>query len=242
MKLDKHSSIPLYAQLRDWILEQIQKGKYEPGAQIPSEMEFCHDMDLSRPTVRQAIAELVSDGVLEIKKGKGTFVAGEPERMEIPHFTALSFSFLNLNNYDNIELRPIKLVEPTPEIDRLFRLPEDQTHPGYWLAEWPLNDGRTILGYCQSYIPVQLFPELGQSISGGKRMVDIKANKYAYLPQKGSLSLSARPAKIKESQLLEVPKRTFIFSLEGPLFARSGHVCEVLKIVMRPDLINLEIN
>lgn len=242
MKLDKHSSIPLYAQLRELIVERIQSGTYAPGSQIPSEMEFCADLDLSRPTVRQAIAELVSDGVLEIHKGKGTFVATEPERIEIPHFTALSFSFLNMNNYDNLPLKPIKLIEPDPEIDRLFRLPEKQSHPGYWLAEWPVNDGDQIYGRCYSYIPVSLFPELGQSISAGKRMVDIKSNKYAYLPQKGSLSLSCRPAKNREASGLDIPKRSYIMALEGPLFARSGHVCEVLRIVLRPDLIKLEIN
>lgn len=242
MKLDKHSSIPLYAQLRELIVERIQSGDYAPSTQIPSEMDFCAELDLSRPTVRQAISELVSDGVLEIHKGKGTFVAREPERMEIPHFTAMSFSFLNLSNYENIELKPIKLLEPDPEIDRLFKLPEKQSHPGYWLAEWPLNDKEITLGRCYSYIPVQLFPELGQSISTGKRMVDIKANKYAYLPQKGSLSLSCRPAKNKEASGLDIPRRSYIIALEGPLFARSGHVCEVLKIILRPDLIKIEIN
>lgn len=242
MKLDKHSSIPLYAQLRELIVERISSGAYARGAQIPSEMDFCRELDLSRPTVRQAIAELVSDGVLEIHKGKGTYVAEEVERLEIPHFTALSFSFLNMNNVDNIGLKPIKLIEPDAEIDRLFKIAEKQTHPGYWLAEWPVNAGEQILGHCYSYIPVQLFPELGQSLAAGKRMVDIKSNKYAYLPQKGSLSLTCRPAKNREAEALYIPRRSFIIAMEGPLFARNGYICEVLRIILRPDLIKVEIN
>lgn len=242
MKLDRHSSIPLYAQLRDIILERIQDGDYPAGEKIPSEMEFCKELGLSRPTVRQAVSELVSDGILEIHKGKGTFVAEEVEKVVIPHFTALSFSFLNMNSYENIGLRPIKLLEADKETDRLFQFPEKHNHPGYWLAEWPLIYDGQIMGNCQSYIPVQIFPDLGQSIATGKRMIDIKSNKYAYLPQKGSLTLSSRPAKNKEASMLEIPRRSYVLALEGPLFARSGHVCEVLKISLRPDLIAIEIN
>ena len=107
MKLDKHSSIPLYAQLRELIVERISDGTYEQGDRIPSELQFCEELDLSRPTVRQAIAELVSDGVLEIHKGKGTYVTSEPERLSVPHFAPMTFSFLNLNCYEQFGLKSI---------------------------------------------------------------------------------------------------------------------------------------
>ncbi len=242
MRLDKHSSIPLYAQLRELLVEEIQDGNFKPGQRIPSELDLCKEHDLSRPTVRQAISDLVADGILVIEKGKGTFVASEPERLVIEHFNALTFSFLNFDTYEGVGLKPIKLMEPDPELDRLFKFPQDKPHPGYWLAEWPLMMDREILGICSSYIPVQMFPELGQSISAGKRMVDIKSNKYAMLPQKGSLNILARPSKNKESKALNIPKRTFVLAIEGPLFARNGHVCEVLKVALRPDLVQLELN
>lgn len=242
MKLDRHSSIPLYAQLRELIMERIQSGEYIAGERIPSEMDFCHELALSRPTVRQAVSELVADGILEIHKGKGTFVAKAPERMIIPHFNALSFSFLNMNSYQDLGLSPIKLLEANRELDDLFRFPDNFKHPGYWLASWPLIIDQQIMGLCNAYIPVQLFPELGQDIATGKRMVDIKANKYASLPQKGSLTLSARPAHNKEASKLEIPRRSYVIVAEGPLFAKSGHVCEVLKICLRPDVIALELN
>lgn len=242
MKLDKHSSIPLYAQLRELLVEQIQDGSYKPGEKIPSELTLCDEHDLSRPTVRQAISDLVSDGILVIEKGKGTYVANEPERFSIEHFNALTFSFLNFDTYEGVGLKPIKLLEPDPALDRLFKYALDKPHPGYWLAEWPLEIDGMILGICSSYIPVQIFPELGQSISAGKRMVDIKSNKYAMLPQKGSLNILTRPAKNKEAKDLNIPRRSFILAIEGPLFSRSGHVCEVLRVALRSDLVQLELN
>lgn len=242
MRLDKHSSIPLYAQLREVLVEDIQNGIYKPGDRIPSELDLCKQYDLSRPTVRQAISDLVADGILSIEKGKGTYVTSEPERLVIEHFTSLTFSFLNFDTYEGVGLKPIRLVEPDPELDKLFKFPQDKPHPGYWRAEWPLMLDDEILGVCSSYIPVQMFPELGQSISAGKRMVDIKSNKYAVLPQKGSLKILSRPAKNKESKALGIQKRSYILAIEGPLFARNGHVCEVLKVALRPDLVELELN
>jgi len=93
MKLDKRSTQPLYAQLKELLVERIQQGTYKPGQQIPSELALCEELDLSRPTVRQAIAELVTEGILTILKGKGTFVAAEPERIEIKGFNPFTFSF-----------------------------------------------------------------------------------------------------------------------------------------------------
>ncbi len=240
MKLDRHSSIPLYAQLRELIVERIHNGDYSQGERIPSEMQLCEELDLSRPTVRQAIAELVSDGILEIRKGRGTYVTTEPERLSIPHFNALSFSFLNLNSYEDIELRPVTLVEPDNELDEAFGL--SGKHPGYWLSQWPIYYEGQIHGWCSSYIPVSIFPDLGQSISTGKRMVDIKSNKYAFLPVKGSVYVLARPARSKEAQMLEIPRRSFVLAVEGPLYARNGSVCEVIRTVLKPELIRLVIN
>ncbi|NLA71671.1 MAG: GntR family transcriptional regulator [Clostridiaceae bacterium] len=241
MKLDRHSSVPLYAQLRELIVERIQDGVYGQGDRIPSEMTLCAELDLSRPTVRQAIAELVSDGILEIQKGRGTYVAVEPDRLLIPHFNALTFSFLNLVNYEDIGLQPVQHVEPDPELDAAFNIPEVK-HAGYWMLQWPIMFDQRVYGWCTSYISAQVFPNLGQSIASGKRMIDIKSNKYAFLPVKGSVSLLARPARNKEASILEIPKRTIVLAASGELYGRNGNVCEHIRIALRPDLLKLEIN
>lgn len=241
MKLDRHSSVPLYAQLRELIVERIQEGEYRQGERIPSEITLCEELELSRPTVRQAIADLVSDGILEIQKGRGTFVAVEPDRLLIPHFNALTFSFLNLSTYEDIHLQPVQHVDPDAEIDAAFNIPEVK-HAGYWLLQWPIMFDERIYGWCMSYISAQVFPDLGQSIALGKRMIDIKSNKYAFLPVKGSVALLARPAKNKEAAILEIPRRSIVLAAQGQLYGRSGSVCEHIRVVLRPDLLKLEIN
>ena len=73
--IDKTIPIPLYYQLKTILLEDIKNGKYPVGSMIPTEMEFCSIYEISRTTVRQAILELVREGLLVRIKSKGTFVA-----------------------------------------------------------------------------------------------------------------------------------------------------------------------
>ena len=74
LNLDYNSFEPLYHQLKVKIKTEIEKGLWQLGSRIPSEKELCDTYKISRPTVRQALQELVREGLFDRKKGKGTFV------------------------------------------------------------------------------------------------------------------------------------------------------------------------
>lgn len=65
---------PLYSQIRDVIRDRILHGIYTKGENIPSEPELEKEFDVSKITVRRAVKELVQEGLLETKSGKGTRV------------------------------------------------------------------------------------------------------------------------------------------------------------------------
>ncbi len=84
MPLDKHElnrevPIPLYYQLKSFLLEEIKSGNYKIGAPIPTEYEIQQLFKISRSTVRQAISELVQEGWLSRQTSKGTFVTHPKE-------------------------------------------------------------------------------------------------------------------------------------------------------------------
>ncbi|MBQ7614306.1 MAG: GntR family transcriptional regulator [Butyrivibrio sp.] len=66
-----------YQKVIDWITENIDSGILRPGERIPSENELCSRFDLSRQTIRHAIAKMAEDGLLESKRGSGTYVADQ---------------------------------------------------------------------------------------------------------------------------------------------------------------------
>jgi GntR family transcriptional regulator len=73
--IQKDIPIPLYYQLKEILKKRIELGDLQPGELIPSERELVEQYEISRPTVRQAVNELVLEGLLRKEHGKGTFVA-----------------------------------------------------------------------------------------------------------------------------------------------------------------------
>ena len=73
--LHKDIPVPLYYQLKLQILADIREGRLKVGDMIQPECDLCRQLGVSRPTVRQAMSELVAEGHLTRRKGKGTFVA-----------------------------------------------------------------------------------------------------------------------------------------------------------------------
>ena len=69
------SHIPYYLQLMDILKEKVQNKDWLPGDQIPGEQDLCELYGISRTVVRQALRELELEGVINRRKGKGTFIA-----------------------------------------------------------------------------------------------------------------------------------------------------------------------
>ena len=242
MKLDKRSTQPLYAQLKDLLIERIKLGSYQPGQQIPSEIMLCEELDLSRPTVRQAIAELVSEGVLVIVKGKGTFVAAEPERIELKGFNPFLLSFLAARSLDGFTQLSVTQTDGDAETEKIFSLPLGANHPGFWSVSWRLEQDGQAFAVCRSLIPVGMFPDLKRDLEQNRRMIDIMANKYAYLPQKSVCRVFVRSAGNDESLQLDISRSAPVLVAASRLTSRSGNICEFMTAVMRADLVTLSLD
>lgn len=63
-----------YADIKDYIMNKIDTDEWSVGMMIPTEMQFCEQFGVSRPTVRTALLKLVKEGYLKRVKGRGTFV------------------------------------------------------------------------------------------------------------------------------------------------------------------------
>src|SRR5215467_13995952 len=70
----RNSPLPRYYQLKEIMRERVQSNEWKPGEHIPSERELSETYGISRMTTRQAITDLVNEGVFYREQGKGTFV------------------------------------------------------------------------------------------------------------------------------------------------------------------------
>lgn len=66
---------PIYAQVKQGIIQQISEGIWKPNQKIPSEHELVNSLGVSRMTINRALRELASEGFLVRMQGVGTFVA-----------------------------------------------------------------------------------------------------------------------------------------------------------------------
>jgi len=75
MRLPPPSFKPLYQQVVDALRDEILRGKYPVGGQLPTEGELSERFSVSRHTVREALRYLRSDGLVSSRQGAGTIVA-----------------------------------------------------------------------------------------------------------------------------------------------------------------------
>ena len=77
-------SSPIYIKIHNQLRENIEDGKWKVGEKIPAERELAGQFNVSRMTLRQAIQELVDEGILERRVGSGTFVANRKVQGRFP--------------------------------------------------------------------------------------------------------------------------------------------------------------
>lgn len=65
---------PLYAQVRERLIERIKSGQWKPGQLIPNEFEIAAEFGVSQGTARKAIGELATERLVLRRQGRGTFV------------------------------------------------------------------------------------------------------------------------------------------------------------------------
>lgn len=88
--LDHRSFEPLYHQLKEIIKQKIESEEWKPGDKISSENELVTIYKVSRSTTQRAVDELVQEGVLERRQGKGTFVSKPKIEQSLTSFYSFS--------------------------------------------------------------------------------------------------------------------------------------------------------
>jgi len=87
MEIDPQSHLPLHAQVEESLLRSIAGGALRPGARLPSEDSLVERYAVSRTTIRTAIQSLIARGLVDIRRGKGTFVRQPVITQELTELT-----------------------------------------------------------------------------------------------------------------------------------------------------------
>ncbi|SAL02821.1 GntR family transcriptional regulator [Caballeronia calidae] len=107
--LNRESATALYMQIADLLRTDIDSGVFATDSKLPAENELTHRFGVSRVTVRQAIAQLLAEGYVVSKQGKGTFVS----RQKLLHDLKPMRGFYDALIAQGVEPKT-KLLEFTP--------------------------------------------------------------------------------------------------------------------------------
>lgn len=123
--LIQDASIPLYQQLKGVLKNSILSGELTYGDKIPTEVELSEKYGVSRITVRTAISELVEEGFLIKKQGKGTFVSKPKIQRKIEYLTSFTAACEANGLTASSKVVKREVIEPEPEERRDLKLDDE---------------------------------------------------------------------------------------------------------------------
>ena len=238
-KIERSSPVPYYFQLRKLLAEEISAARWVPGERIPSEPDICRHFDVSRTTVRQALAALESEGLIRKEKGRGTFVA-EPRSSS--WFLQSSGGFFDeasrTGRKVTSRVRRAEVTQlPSWAADALG-LPEGSSGVTLERVRWV--DDRLVM-YVETHLPERftevvtsydlenrslyqaLEERLGMSVASGRRLVE------------------ATTAEDDLANLLEVPPGSPLLFVQSVSVDAQGHPFECYRAWHRADRTKIEV-
>jgi GntR family transcriptional regulator len=235
IELVTDSQIPLYFQLARILQRFIREAGISAGSQFPSEDAIGSCFGVSRPTVNKAIQELLNQGWLRRVRGKGTFVEEDPRvqlallgdsMSPVEQFPAGAVSYKLVGRQIVEASRDIAselLLEPGAPILFLRRLRVLHEHP---------------LCLCDSYLPAERFPELGERPF-------VRGSLYATLEEAYECPLERSVRWVEASEIVEreaaellgIPLLSPILLLSGISYGmKDGAPVEVIRSRFREGI------
>lgn len=229
--INKNLPLPIYYQLEEIIKNLIERGDLKPGDMIPSEREYSEKYEISRMTVRQAINNLVNDGFLVRRQGKGTFVAKQKIEQPLKGLTSFSEDMKSRGMEPSTKLIDFQIISPNQTIANKLNI-EDHSFI-YEIKRVRLAD-KIPMAYEISYLSVDLVPGLNKKIVEGS-LYDYVENDLKLKIGHATQILEASISRKIEGEILDIQEGTPVLLIQRFSYLNDGTPLEIVKSVYRGD-------
>ncbi len=229
--LDRHSFVPLYAQIHQSLRQMISSGEISPGAPVPSERELTEQYGVSRMTARQALRALRQDGLVYRERGLGTFVSGR--KVDVHTRNLVGFT-------EDMRRRGLK---PSTKVILMKREPASQStagelgiNPGdevFHLERLRLADGAP-MAYEINFISAELYPELDQRDLEKESLYSILED-YGVRMQRADEVLEAARAPRHIARHLSIKPSAPVLIVHRVVNSDTNKAIESVKTIYRAD-------
>ena len=224
------ASQPLYHRVYRQIAKEIESGSLRPGDRLPSERWLCDELGVSRATVRRAIEELITDGLVE-GRGRGSFVTGDA--LVEPPNTLMSLSELGRSRGLAASSRVLSADLRAATIDEAEAFGIAPGAEVFELQRLRMLDGLPI-SVDHNRVPLRLIPDAA--------LLDFEtASLYEALereghpPARADYELEARGADAREAELLGLAPGAPVLFATTVALGEDGRVLDLGRTVYRAD-------
>lgn len=179
----------LYLQLYNDLKIAISSGQLNPGEKLPTEVDLREQYNISRDTVRRALAKLENEGFIIRKPPRGTFVKQNKSDYELTELSSFSEQMKARGISPSSELDSIELSAlESSEIKAFLSLADDDKC--YIISRIRLGDG-VPMAYEKTYVPYRLCPDIQKYIDNTSSLFEIYQNVYNLTLNYGTINLES---------------------------------------------------
>ncbi len=234
MKFQEPNSLPLYARVESALAEDIAAGRLTPGQQIPTEGELVARFAVSRITVRKAVENMVMRGLVEIRRGKGTFVAEPRLRQDLSALTGFVEDMVALGRNPTAKLLGFERIPAGSQVARHLDIA-----PGamvYRIERVRLADGAAV-SFDETFLPDDIGERIVKEDLEAEPIFALLEDKLGLPLIEAQYQLEAAAADKRAAKALGVQKGSPIFLIERTSYAEGQRPVDYEKLHYRGELI-----
>jgi DNA-binding GntR family transcriptional regulator len=234
LTIDRSSPVPLYYQLSQALEAAIASGELKPGDRIDTEMEIAEAQGLSRPTVRQAIQELVRKGLLVRRRGVGTQVVHSQVRRPL-ELTSLYDDLSRAGHRPTTSVLDMDIRPAAAEVAAALGIDEDS--PVLYLRRLRRDAGAP-LAVMQNWLPRGLIdPDTADLEHSG--LYDVLRRSGVHM-KVANQRIGARTASATEVRLLGIKSGAALLTMARKSYDDTGRAVEYASHSYRADTYSFE--
>ncbi len=238
-RINHFSPIPYYVQVKDAIREQIDSGAWPREEQIPTEAELCDLFQVSRTVIRQALQDLIHEGLIVRRKGKGSFVA--PAKISERLVQKLTGFYHDMVDQGYVPVTKVLRQQIIPCPPQLAgRLTIEVGAPVVEIERLRFVQDIPIM-VVTSFLPHRLCPGLEQDDLANQSLYDLLEKKYGLYIARGRRVIQAIQAPELEASRLDIPVGSPLFLLDSISYLADGTPVEYYYAFHRGDRSQFEV-
>lgn len=224
--------VPLYLQIAESLLNEIESGELRPGARLPAERLLSETLGVNRMTLRAALTKLESQGYLDRRQGSGTFIARPKIERQAGRLVPFSRTMTRYGYRPGARLVTLERQPARPAIARQLRVPVSS--PVYLVRRVRLVNREPVM-LETFWMPVRRFPRFDRFDIIRRSVFEIMETEYGVKVTRARQSLEPTIATEFEARLLRVAPGAALMLEERLSFDARGRPIEYGKDLYRGD-------